>query len=1185
MAKTSLAPHATFPHVPAKAKTRAETGCSGCAQAGNHPSCASFAPGSAATDAERTDGVLLGQWQTQVWRRNLDAEGIKGSEGDGWYEYNAVGTVNYVNFSSWNVVSVDASDSTIMTLETQAGEDPREVLFNQYRETSPDDGTGIVQILYQTMGCVQPGAVGRFSDNSVLANSCWPVIVKILEVDTVAKTLKVQCDKSVSAALTHVTEGDVTDITIKVYQYCQPENWQFVIKPDYFYGQHKMITLPAADIPASPIDGVYTLEASVPVMHPGGFDALNPTWVFEGKRIDDSTWENVAQMNDRLFVLPDKAYVAFKTAKPTEGNSSVTLTDDLTATYSDFRLTYFKYSGPTAQGCSVVGYSRCKHSLPDYTGSVQNYGTGHGLGTGYYCFKRLMDQHTLSDESDPPDGIRDTATHYQTSASGVARYPESGLCLMHGTCDSWAPAENEVGRDAPFQYDQHIGNVLRELWGAQNHRVYRPEGGVTRLADRIMHPSLASLVGYVAQTTQQSGFHEITENFGASGAWGYPLTVTDGVTGDQSIVVQAGPFENYNTDDLDAGGDGFFPTYVTGFKTSRDQIDAGATVSIRDLERVGVGIDRDTGELVGRGLSQSTIATAAQNLIVAPNVDITVVDTEQSSGVGSFQRFSDASDAVVTLIPLRQETKVAENIGTRTVASVTDLGSGRVQIAFKNTSHSYGYVDSVNNPGVDTVVSWMGGGGAPIYPDTKNEINNFYETDKSTGSKLRGAWRGDTIAVTVDGEVRHFILESVTAHGGGAEGSWGGTTPEDGYSVGQDYLSVGQLQDICVAYDDNGTLAALVADDTVDFWWSAGVSITGTIQWTEYQTDTWADVDPASVTAWPGSGKWYIADAWFTGKPTNICFRVANVEWLDHRGVVPASLWNKTADSIAAVQWVNTSMSGMSGTYSFGKSINRNFSFEVNSETGCQTGDIIEGDTNIVTGAGSGNGFSVGRGDAIAVGSTLGSTSHAGIDYNTSPVGMPLPFRFFPDGTTLLDAKVVVNSAGLTRSFTHEKVEMYNCDGSVAETGFSISNTTLENISFSIIGFTSENDFEIIGTVAASTESSQVISGPEITAILQTMLDARSAGTYPYGYGALFIPSEYSGDITNMAPGEPAVTVLSGDCYAPCSNQYVWNEWDIISLTWDSLSIGAIALKVQYPAAETARRLVQPRWPSMKDTV
>lgn len=335
MSKTGLVHDSMFPHIFAKCRTRPESSCFGCSQSSvpGHETSTVAIPTTPLVDDEKVNIADFRRWQRSLVMRQLAAEGIIGSSGHPWYPYNAAGAINFTYFSLWTLLSIGGAGNDELTLETT--EDPRQVLHYTKTEVSPD--SPMVNVSgYQFFTAVWPGDMILFG-NSAATHRWLPVVRKVLSCDATAKTLTIKVDVNCSGALTPYPD-DENPVTVGIYQYgANPHQWQYAMPPAWFTGERVIRTVELAQVPE---DGILQIE-SVPVMHPGGFDPLQPTWVFEG--LLDGVWEVVQQEDERLFQLPDKAYCCFKTDKPVGAVDTITLSDDLTATYSRFRLNYFKY--------------------------------------------------------------------------------------------------------------------------------------------------------------------------------------------------------------------------------------------------------------------------------------------------------------------------------------------------------------------------------------------------------------------------------------------------------------------------------------------------------------------------------------------------------------------------------------------------------------------------------------------------------------------------------------------------------------------------------------------------------------------------------------------------------------------------------------------------------------------------
>lgn len=1333
-----------------------------------HPSCASVRIEHDGAEAEIQNAADLIRWQWQLQRLALIATGVPGSYNgsftDGWKPYSAGGSLNFADASSWDVVSVSGRN---VTLDLQGGGDPRTLALYQFRVTDPI--LGLSAGFGLRTGCLQPGDVIQFSENSVISNSCWPVIVRIVSYDVPNSRVVVECDKEPTAALTKfpIDDGnggwmpDPNPVTCRVWQHAGNEaKWRKIIRPDYFYGQRKRLAIDAAAVPP---DGIVELEADAAVMHPGGFDPLRPTWVLEGQRLDDNQWEAVPGANDRLFVLPaGPSRVALKDQVPAE--SHVDGLADLTETYGRFRMVYYKRAEATANGCELVGYGRCRWSVPDYTDSAP--GGEAGCQPGWTCLKRAIDINTVSDEWDRTvvpavpgqDGIMDTTTHSDGQASGAARYPEGGQCLQHGMCDQFAPAEGH-GDGTPYSAPHHAGNVLRELWGACDMRLQRIRLMDTSFAawqaQRVAHPSIAWHLGYVNLTTAY-GLHEIS-SWRGNGAWGLDYyTWTDG-DGDEHLELQPGAFEGWRHDDPAVDYEGDLPAEVTGFKTARNPIDPDVPATMLEMERIGVLVEKDTGELQPRGISQSSVAVAAQDIVV-PNIDLSETGA-QTRGVASFE-WDGVGDAVITLMPLRPESKAPSMLGSRTIHSVSDQGDGVVRVTFENVQHTYSVIDDgpMIGDSFDRLINWWGGGGWPIMPKPKQQIDCFYEWDKYTGGRNGGAWPGDAVA---HGD-RCFVINAVEPYGGAAADNWGSTrvenlllrgggmfvpapanvgdgsvaytsikdslsndlvrledaerppigagecwidggevyfsaaddgkaielkydvydaegkltgahteifiirarvtvtlnfptaiwtdadtvqlllygtpmtaagsaaavgagqyyadtsgsnveltthimqagneidvvltwmtpqpAPGDHYCLGGNLQSFGRNRDYIDAYDDaDGYLLGLPQGTTLVFNSCQAVMLPGAgLEWTPYGTDDWQAVSGAQVRH--GTGEFVIPASWFSGKPSVLCFRLTNVRWMDHRGIVPGSVWEKTRTVMEALTtrgWVQTSWGGGRGQVLINRYRNHLWYYS-------RDVDLVEGTCgpwhvamdewsagNIVPPFPpydyyrlDSNPYPSGGNDASATLLTRAATFDA-----------PEALRMLPDGTEILQAVTEVTVGNLVKTYSNAGLPiMSDCSGQFFD-GIDpyVEEIPSGSVAYAIIGITGPGplDYVEVGRVSGAADGTKVI---DVTDIVNTMLDAASAGTYPYGYGLILLPD--TGPDAMDPPDGPGIiyttdtTCNPGPCDTGRANLQPPETWEI---RWTGASVGRLAVKVKLPDEDRERLLIMDRWPARGD--
>lgn len=849
------------------------------ASAVGHETISEIAPGEAIADAERYSAKKQANISWLLQRMQIDGDGVPGSYNDvmtdGWFPYNADGSVNYSDSVSFDLVSVSG---TQMTLKTQDGSAAGRVLLYQRYVANPDYGkaAGLPRLLVESyFGSIMPGFVVQLSGNSVLTYACWPIITAI--VSCVGDTLVVDCDKAATAALskfqifndvTGEWEADPSAVTVKVWhQQGNPPRWRKVVRPDYFYGDQRIRTIREADVPEN---GVVQL-ATVQVKDPKGFDPLHPTWTLEGKRRDTGEWETVSDQNDRLYVLPTGAWVALKNEKPADGTAAPG--SDLTTTYNDFRATYWIYVGPDATSCTVVGYARCVWSVPAYG---YGYTPPDGAAGGYVCLKRVRNVNKQVDTDD--DGNIDAIEHTEPAATGVSRF--TPLCSQYNCCDQYKSAEDRDTDSAPFSMRDLRGQ--QEMIGMAHQRLVRilprtPGFGAWQ-AQCIGHPSIMWHHGYIGLATP-SLVDEPFSAFRGMGMWGTGYETYTDVDGNEYLDLVTGGMDGLKhgpwvTDEgntlIDTDGN---LLALTGYNQKRDPVIPGATRTERELERIGAAVEKDTGVMqYGGGLSQSSVAVASQNVIV-PNVDLNGEGVQVRSG-GSFERVP-GSGAIVRLQALRQATKEPVLLGSRTVHSVS-AASGVATHEYLNVTHIFGV--TADGPEIGDSYSqrltWDAGGGWPILPIEGHRVNSHFESPKVAGSRAQGAWRGDSVKI---GD-RVFVLASTGAHEGSAADAWGEDT-----TMRFDYITpvvwrpdranidftdddgntyYGDVAIVTVTNTDTSTVLTLVESDTRpasiaagEYWWDGDalfVETAGNYQVDYEVTDRYhADVAAVAYTEYP----------------------------------------------------------------------------------------------------------------------------------------------------------------------------------------------------------------------------------------------------------------------------------------------------------------------------------------------
>jgi len=1188
-----------------------------------------------------------------------------------------------------------------------------------------------------------------FDAPSIAAYKLAPVILQI--VSATATSLVVKVDKESDCALSFADPDTAPEfLTCKIYQQAgNPIKWQYVQDPTYFLGVKVTKDFTTADIPE---DGIYKLE-DFAVAHPPGFDPLYPVFVLEGRN-GSGAWEPISDAASRLFILPNKSRLALKTAKPVEAaTSAVPFESSLTDTYSRFRVIYYKKTTSGDGACTIPCYAKCKWARRDYSASVGNYGASQGTaidskGHHHYCDKKRYLEFTLSDNypEGAPDGLMDTATGEINFPSGISRFPDDGICSQYNCCTQFTPAENDFTKDAPFDYQHHAGTIFLELWGGINHALMQKEGTVgsqgynSHYVRRVLGPSLCWLTGYYPIETV-GGMH-LQNTFPGNGCWAPPTIRTEGTN--QYMYPSLGTVFEYVSGDipLDAGevpAEGFYPRTVPGFKTSRDPMDYSATIDVLPLERFGIRIERDTGELKARGISYAPGAKTAQDIII-PN--LLPSGGMQQRAMGSYN--SDSKR--LTIVPLRQETKSEKNIGQRTIASITNEGSGIIAVELENGLHQYSFIEDGPEIGdsFDRIVSWQGGGKAPVHPADYQQINSYHELDKSLGAGTGGASRGDVVEI----QGKRFFVVEVIPFGGSEAPTWGDTrdvvsfqifggyfimpdgselvsvtrqsdsvpftavnsatkpaigsgqywlgqdsqlyfaaadhgettviaymqddvltyayfpiiealttttsmlkatydgadstqlliagvaasivtgtpskgqvvigesggylqltfsadnggdtvtviankleeapAPQDYYAIGGNYTSYGKRQDLVRLRDDAGsylaTNGASLIGTNCDFYQGAGVflpEITG-LQWADYKQDNWQEIIGYTVHGAEG----YIDLPSSLELPgTGFCLKVRGCRLMDHRGRLPAVIWNKTRQSLDAIQWCFTGFIGGYGAFSF-----------------CATAARINlpDGTNTVTydfdAPPSGNNIGGSQG-APPADPYNSSQDDAVISFAGQAFGLPLLYQGLPDGCTILEAKIEVTVTDtVITSYSYEYKPDPDLGGYYMPVGSSTETHTPTG--FVLLGGTGPVDnisWAVIGYFPSAGSGSTVVA--DCTAIMQTLYDNRNNEMHSF----CLVPSAKA--LTGGASVKDMLDELLGE--PPPRATVDWNADGVITpndapigsgpgeencivgpitganASYGDISIGKLAIKVQYPDSALVHEIIMPRWPAM----
>lgn len=269
---------------------------------------------------------------------------------------------------------------------------------------------------------------------------------------------------------------------------------------------------------------------------------------------------------------------------------------------------------------------------------------------------------------------------------------------------------------------------------------------------------------------------------------------------------------------------------------------------------------------------------------------------------------------------------------------------------------------------------------------------------------------------------------------------------------------------------------------------------------------------------------------------------------------------------MAGLEWVWGEMIGLtSGDFNLSREISQSWDRGLDS-TDCSE-YFIEHDVFTFDSTASGNAFLIEQGEVDG----NSTTSRVTLSIVSTPLNVPGPLRFVPDGTVILEAKAEVSGGNMTRTVTTD--------------GGPPTVIPMGAIDAHVLGFKTLSDFDIIGNVSGAGEGTKVI---DFTAVATAMLSHRSTGQYPYGYGLAFSPVGLTGDsLQDFLPGEGPFhyeTIPTGfTCEGSQNPVYDFGSTDHI--TWDNPNVGRVVMKIQYPTADKKRTLIHERWPSMREIV
>jgi hypothetical protein len=197
-----------------------------------------------------------------------------------------------------------------------------------------------------------------------------------------------------------------------------------------------------------------------------------------------------------------------------------------------------------------------------------------------------------------------------------------------------------------------------------------------------------------------------------------------------------------------------------------------------------------------------------------------------------------------------------------------------------------------------------------------------------------------------------------------------------------------------------------------------------------------------------------------------------------------------------------------------------------------------------------------------------------------------------PAGAEILQVTAIAYAGGVVRSVMNETNDVVTCDGPVEGSGSHSESTSLTGIGFSVLGFTSTESFEVIGSIAGASIAERV----DITDIVNVMLAEQDTGKY-IAYG--MVMGEFAGgapDVAGMLGGEgprresivytpwvcdpvsyPDPTGDAGYCPVPTEEYYTAShDWR----SWDNLYLGEAWVRFRLPSGVKDWNLIAPRWPA-----
>ena len=301
------------------------------------------------------------------------------------------------------------------------------------------------------------------------------------------------------------------------------------------------------------------------------------------------------------------------------------------------------------------------------------------------------------------------------------------------------------------------------------------------------------------------------------------------------------------------------------------------------------------------------------------------------------------------------------------------------------------------------------------------------------------------------------------------------------------------------------------------------------------------------------------------------------MKMIDHRAFVPASLVNKTADAIDALQWVDTAMVPLPGGVLLGYSQEKLWLYETiiaPSGTPCAGQPI--GATGVVVSE-TLNDIPYGTINYITRLYTNGDGNFpmARLSYSSSVLAAPAIFATLSDDAVIEQAMIQM----YTPSVVYSKSETILSPGNAETT----STTVPTYLGYAIFAALKNGTVEFIGSFPSGPMNKASVT--DGTALIQEMWARKRDGvTVGYGVimslaeGGLGAPSEYLDAL--KLPSAVVTVDFDNDGLISCSERFLCSPQVSESLTWGSPSVQAIRLKVRYPNGDS-RDVVTPRWPTL----